>query len=77
MQRFKKRLRLLTEKNGGTISYRDEDSLTFAFKPGTAHCELTVGNTFPVGPPKSFCFDIAARLAIPYLAQNLHRYQRG
>ena len=88
MQRFKKRLRLLTERHGGTISYGDEDSITVAFNTCTVrfsaldydsmHCELSVGdNVFPIRAPKSYCFDIASRLAVPHLAKTLHQYQRG
>ena len=88
MQRFKKRLRLLTEKHGGTIAYGDDDSLTVTFNTGTArfsslgydsmHCELTVGvASFPIRAPKTYCFDITARLASAHLSETLRDYQRG
>lgn len=88
MRRFKKRLRLLTEKHGGTISCGHDESLIVAFSSGRAHfssldyhdmhCDVTVGETsFPIRVPKSFCFDITFRLASTHLCKKLHKYQRG
>jgi hypothetical protein len=88
MQRFKKRLRLLAEKLGGTLAYDQDGSLRLRFNTGSArfsslsydamHCEIELGDAaFPIRAPKEFVFDIADRLAAPHLAPKLRSYTRG
>ena len=88
MHRFKKRLRLLVEKLGGVLEYRDDDSIDVRFNTGsirisslsydTMQCDLKVGDAaFPVRAPKVFVFDIVSRLAAPHLAPLLRNYTHG
>lgn len=88
MQRFKKRLRLLVERLGGTLEYGNDGSLRVRLDTGSAHfssrsydamhCEIDLGDKeFPIRAPKAFVFDIVSRLATPHLAPSLRKYARG
>ena len=88
MQRFKKRLRLLVEKLGGTLEYGNDESIRLQLNTGSAcllslsydamHCDINLGDTvFPIRAPKAFVFDIVSRLATPHLAPLLRKYNRG
>ncbi len=88
MHRFKKRLRLLVEKLGGVLEYRDDDSIDVRFNTGsirvsslsydTMQCDLKVDDAaFLVRAPKVFVFDIVSRLAAPHLAPLLRNYTHG
>ena len=85
MQRFKIRLRLLTEKLGGSLTYERDGSLVVAFATGRVHfqpvsrdemqCDISFdGDTFTISAPKTHCFDIVSRLAATHLAPNLKQY---
>lgn len=85
MQRFKTRLRLLTEKLGGTITYEHNGSLVVTLELGNVRflplardvmqCDVSLnGESFSFSAPKTHCFDIADRLAAPHLAPTLTEY---
>ncbi len=85
MQRFKTRLRLLTEKLGGTLIYEDDGSLVATLTTGGVrfqslsrdemHCDISLdGDDFSISAPKTHCFDILDRLTTPHLASKLKQY---
>ncbi len=87
MQRFKKPIRLLTEKNGGVLDYGADDSLTVTFESRTVRCTSVAYNSMDCsidlgdGPrtvriDKSYVFDIIDRLSSPHLSATLRDYPR-
>ena len=85
MERFKTRVRLLTEQLGGKISYEHDGSICVEFDIGSAkfsptsaaimNCAVsTAGVTSNLSLAKTFVFDIVDRLARPHLADSLHDY---
>ena len=85
MQRFKTRLRLLTEKLGGSLTYENDGSLVVTLSTGRVHfqplsrdetrCDISLdGDQFTISAPKTHCFDIVDRMAAPHLAPTLKQY---
>ena len=85
MQRFKTRLRLFTEKHGGSLTYENDGSLVVTLAAGRVHfqplsrnemqCDISLdGDGFSISAPKTHCFDIVDRLAAPHLAPKLKQY---
>ena len=85
MQRFKTRLRLFTEKHGGSLTYENDGSLVVTLAAGRVHfqplsrnemqCDISLdGDGFSISAPKTHCFDIVDRLAVPHLAAKLKQY---
>ena len=85
MQRYKTRLRLLTEKHGGSLSYEHDSSLVVTLSAGRVHfqplsrdetrCHISLdSDEFTISVPKTHCFDIVDRMAAPHLAPKLKEY---
>lgn len=85
MQRFKTRLRLLTEKLGGALAYEHDGSVVVTLTAHRVHfqslsrdemqCHIALdGDDFSISAPKTHCFDIVDRLATPHLAPKLKQY---
>ena len=85
MQRFKTRLRLLTQKLGRSLTYEHDGSLVASLSANRVHfqplsrdemrCDISLdGDGFTISAPKTHCFDIVGRMAAPHLAPRLKQY---
>ncbi len=88
MQRFKKRVRLLTQQRNNTVEYGHDDSLLVRTPSGSAtftpksielmECSISVEDTpTTLVLPKAYVFDIVDRLGTPHLASTLSNYPQS
>ena len=85
MKRFKTRLRLLSEKHSGSLTYEQDGSLVVSLSASRIHfeplsrddmrCDIFFdGEEFAISAPQTHCFDIVWRVATPHLAPKLKQY---